>query len=214
MLNKRKQRGFIEAIGTIGKIGGIFGGLFGSKRDINKEKAIANSYKRLNYFKQQKADWVDIFGNIENNIAKYFNNLNADDFAAEGVAAQQEEFNKAELEIKTDLARRGIKDSGISDSILANLNFQNATAKATIEATADDEVAKQQSGFYQLGLQEKLNTQNQIGASYDSITTAHLSEPNSSNSNRNVLPGIVGAAVGQFNGLFSNKGNISPGEDG
>lgn len=115
-------------------------------------------------FEQQKyQDWQDVYGDIQANLGKYYNELTPETYAARGI----QEFNKSnELEmekIRTTLAQRGLMNSGTTTAVILASGLNAAERKAEIRSTADEVVKNEQERFLQIGLGQN------PGASYSQM---------------------------------------------
>lgn len=109
--------------------------------------------RRMEDLQNRREEWDAVYGGLEENLAEYYQSLNADDIAAQGIEEYERERNVALTRAREKLAQRGISDSGIAAGIELNSELQGATARAEIRRKAPAEVAKQQQSFLQFGLQ-------------------------------------------------------------
>lgn len=129
----------------------VVGVIAGDKADRRARKADKGARgiqrEQLAFAREQYDDWAEIYGPIEQNLADYFGSLSTENIISQGLQNQQQEFKKAEVNIRQNIAQRGLEGSGIEASLAQNLDLQNAVSKAQIRQQAPGQVAQQQAGF-------------------------------------------------------------------
>lgn len=118
----------------------------------SSEAATALAQANLEFQKEQYADWKAVYGDITDNLGEYYKNLGPEKITALGLTAQQQEYQIALQEIKRTNAARGLSGSAFEKASLDNAAMANATARATIRATAEDQTIKEKMNFLGLGL--------------------------------------------------------------
>lgn len=112
--------------------------------------AIRNlSQEQLQQVMQAKQDWENTFGGIRENLANYYQNLNPNTEAARRIQALEQNYNNASERINTELASRGLASSGIAAQANTALLSELASRRADAQYSAQGDVAKAQSQFYQ-----------------------------------------------------------------
>lgn len=111
----------------------------GRARDAQQEQAA--------FAQQQYDDWQEIYGPIEENLSSYFEALSPEALIAQGLQSQEQEFRRAEVSIRQNIAQRGLEGSGIEQALEQGLAVQTAVARARVRQEAPAEVARQQSSF-------------------------------------------------------------------
>lgn len=116
-------------------------------------QSLALSKEAIEFQKEQYADWKAIYGDIQENLGDYYKNLTPDRIVSLGLENQQREYQLARIEIDKEFARRGIDpSSGLALNTGANLNFQNAEARAKIRSSGETAVAEEKLRFLGVGL--------------------------------------------------------------
>ncbi len=157
----------------------------------------------LAFAQQQYDDWQAIYGPVQQNLSDYYTNLNADQYAAQGVQYAEEEYTKASEQLNQSLSQRGLMDSGISASIERENSFGLAETKADIRQGADEAVANQQLSFLSVGQGSDpssalLNTLSDQAA-YDAQVSA--------NANSSFSSALGGAVEVGIEGLYDAYGD-------
>ena len=114
--------------------------------------SVAMSKEQIDFAKEQYNEWKAVYGDIQTNLGKYYNSLNASDYEAKGLNTVQQEYSIAKERINTELAQRGISDSGIAAVADINMNQRLAEVKANIRTTANEKVAEDKLKFLGVGL--------------------------------------------------------------
>lgn len=134
------------------------------------KKAAKLQYKatmaQLDFAKQQYNDWQSIFGPIEQNLSSYYKNLSPDSFAALGIQNIEQEYSRSRELLDTDLAKRGITDSGATVAGMTELEGNRLLGRAQVRAQAPTQVAQMQQGFLSVGLGQQAQLQQGINSAY------------------------------------------------
>lgn len=162
--------------------------------------------EQLKFQKEQYDDWKAIYGDLQENLGAYYKNLSPDTYVAKGVTAVNQEYAAANKAITTELAQRGITNSGAAAAAITTLNQQKAGAIANIRATADQAVADDKMKFLGLGLGQgtqmlgiNANVANTgAGAASGLAGTALGVTQKYSSANMDVMGNIVGAGTSYF----------------
>lgn len=151
-------------------MGGIVGGVLGfaGKNRSSGDRAatssqnasIAVSRENLEFQREQYDRWVSIYGDLQENLGKYYETLGPERIISFGLQAQQREYQKAKIDINKNLARRGLSDSKFADYTRSNLRLSNAQSRAQIRATAPDVVRQQQQNWLGIGLGQQIQLLN------------------------------------------------------
>jgi hypothetical protein len=110
------------------------------------------SRDELNFARERYDDWKEVFGPIQENLAEFYNNLDGDFIAAQGLDYYEQERTKALTALREDLAQRGISNSGIAANVESKMAQQSIVDKARIRAEAPMQAAKLKTDFLQIGL--------------------------------------------------------------
>lgn len=120
--------------------------------NASSKEAVALARENLEFQKEKYADWESVYGPIQENLGKYFSDLGSENVVALGLREQQIAHQRSSQQIKQNLARRGLGDSGFEAYVESSAELANEQKRAEIRATADQSVAQQQMGFLGLGL--------------------------------------------------------------
>lgn len=155
--------------------------------DNATESAAKSSKNALGFEKQKYEDWQEVYGDIQQNLGKYYNTLTPETYAARGIT----EFNKAnelELEkINTTLTQRGLNNSGTKAAVTLAAGLNAAEKKAQIRSTAEEVVKGEQERFLQIGLGQN------PGASYSQLLNQQAQQ---AQQNANYANAQAGKAIG------------------
>lgn len=116
------------------------------------EAASEASESELAFNQQRYDDWKEVYGPIQDNLSNYYSNLSPDLYEAQGLEAFNAEFQKAQDDVATSLAQRGITDSGLAAQLEQQGAVTAAENRAAIRMDAPSKVAELQSNFLQIGL--------------------------------------------------------------
>lgn len=146
--------------------------------EMSKE-SIAFAKEQLDFQKQQYADWDNVYGDIQENLGKYYKDLTPDKLVSLGLENQQKQFQQVQDSIKRDFAQRGLTNAGQEIALTAGNAVQNATAKAAIRTNADAMVNEEKMKFLGLGLGQGTQMLGTISNSASNVTGAYASGVNS-----------------------------------
>lgn len=120
-------------------------------KDAQKQQAKAQEAE-LGFAQEQQAKWESVFGPIQENLSRYYQNLSPDAVAARGVQQFEQERTTALERTRETLAQRGLSTSGVSAAVEMASEFQGAEGRAQIRAEAPMQAAREKLGFLQVGL--------------------------------------------------------------
>ena len=120
----------------------------------------------------RKDAWDALYGNVEQNLADYYNNLTPDKLIAAGIQAEELGFAESKKQLITRLAQRGLGGGGLEADLIAKGEIGSAERRAEIRATAEETVREQQSIYLQGGEQEKSNITEQKARIAEQIAAA------------------------------------------
>lgn len=134
-------------------------------------RASANALKmaedNIAFQKEQYTDWKAVYGELQDNLGDYYNNLSSSKYATQAIQANQQEFAKTSKQLDTSLAQRGLSSSGAQAASMTAMSQQLAQANATARYTAQDTVKQQQLGFLGVGLGQGSSMLGNIGTAYN-----------------------------------------------
>ena len=124
------------------------------------------SKEQLEFAQQQYQDWQGIFGPVQQNLANYYNNMNADTVASLGLQNIEKEYARSTQLLDQALAKRGMTNSGATEAGLTQLEQTRMLGRAQVRTDAPNIVAQQQAGFLGLGLGQQSGLQQGINNAY------------------------------------------------
>ena len=153
--------GIVSAVSTVVAVGGSIYGAKKAKDAAEADRDAANARSEaqaeadaaaLDFEKERYADWQEVYGSVEQNLADYYNNVSADYYEVQGLQAFNEEAADVQKQVQEDLAQRGIQGSGIGASIGRTQQVEDAQSRAQIRVDAPRRAAEEKRGFLQIGL--------------------------------------------------------------
>ena len=143
-----------------------------SEAEDQEDASYAQNKKAQKFEEKKYENWQKIYGPIESNLGKFYNSMTPESYASKGI----QEFNKqnkiALENIRTNLAQRGLYNSGTAAAVEIASELGGAEKKATIRANADEAVAAEQERFLQIGLGQN------PGASYSQSLSQQAQQAN------------------------------------
>jgi len=133
--------------------------------------------KSLAFAESQYDRYLDIYGDVEENMATYYDSLTPEKYETMGLDAYDEQFKTAKSNYETTMAQRGLQGSGIEAEGLMSMDVQGAQQRANIQSTSDQQWAQDQLGFLSLGLGSQAgvnlsNTYTNAASTYGQQATA------------------------------------------
>ena len=110
------------------------------------------SMEQLDFQKKQYEDWENIFGPIQDNLSNYYKHMSPDSIATLGIQNIEQSYTQSRQNLDTQLAKRGITNSGATVAGLTQLESSRMLGKAEVRTNAPQQVANQQLGFLSAGL--------------------------------------------------------------
>lgn len=140
--------------GAIASLGAsVVGSVISGKSAKKQADAAAEADKaELDFAKEQYQDWLDTYGDLQDNLAEYYNNLTPDTLEVQGLEQFELERERALTNINENLAQRGIATSGLAAAVEIEDQLSSATERARIRAEAPLRSAAERSRFLQIGL--------------------------------------------------------------
>lgn len=161
---------------------------------------------QLDFTKEQYTDWKNIYGDIQTNLGEYYKNLTPDKITALGLENQQREYQQVEASIKRDFAQRGLSNSGQETTASTIAKVQNATARAKIRSSADQDVVNEQLKFLGVGLGQGTELLGVVGNAANNVTNAFNT---GINSRTNIANSYLGRATAIGTTGMQNMGSIA-----
>lgn len=154
-----------------------------SSRDAKKSRSGANAAiasaeaaenAALSFAQEQYDDWKAVYGDLQTNLAKYYNSLTPEMIAAKGLQTFEEEKTAALTQVRETLAQRGISTSGIAGAVESEFALGSAQERAKIRANAPMDLAREKSSFLSIGLGQDPRSNVQSVLNNRSATTGDL----------------------------------------
>ena len=120
--------------------------------DATSQLQYEASMEQLDFQKKQYEDWENIFGPIQDNLSSYYKNMSPDSIASLGIQNIEQSYTQSRQNLDTQLAKRGITNSGATAAGLTQLESSRMLGKAEVRTNAPQQVANQQLGFLSAGL--------------------------------------------------------------
>ena len=191
--------------------------------DAASQLQYETSMEQLNFQKEQYADWENIFGPIQDNLSSYYKNLSADSVASLGIQNIEQSYTQSRQNLDTQLAKRGITNSGATAAGLTSLENTRMLGKAEVRSTAEQTVAQQQLGFLSAGLGLQSGLQQGVSNAYSNqaniLGQQSTADTNSANNYSNQAAQAysgIGSSVGtgissymQYNALNNASTNTN-----
>ena len=142
---------------SIGYIAIAGGTMYAANRASSSAKKGRRSAARaaanqLEFDKAQYDDWLDTYGDVQENLSNYYNQVTPDYYAAIGIEEFEREREQAQIRMDEYMQQRGIVGSGIEASLKMQEELGAAETKAQIRRDAPMMAAEEQSRFLQIGL--------------------------------------------------------------
>lgn len=119
------------------------------------QQQLAQQQEQLEFSQEQLDMWQDTYGDIEQSLSNYYNQLKPDSYERQAVTNLQQAYQTKAKQLRESQAQRGLAGSGIEARTQQDLAMQTARDEATIRTQAPQVVTQQQQGFLSSGLQQK-----------------------------------------------------------
>jgi len=117
------------------------------------DAASASASEALAFEYEKYDDWNATYGDLQDNLADYYNNVTPEYYAAVGVEKFNEEFQTGMKRIDENFAQRGIDpSSGIAASTESQAELYAAETRAGIRRDAPRQAREDKRKFLQIGL--------------------------------------------------------------
>lgn len=120
-----------------------------AQNSLNKQSTLAD--EQFQIASELYKSYSSTFGDIETNLGAYYSNLTPERAAAQGLQAQQKEFQALRDTTRQNLAQRGLSGSKFEDYLSYELDSYNSEKRADIRDKAIDETVEQKQKFLGLG---------------------------------------------------------------
>ena len=145
---------------------------YDASRRAREAQRSSDSYmqRQLDFEQARQDDWDRTFGNIESNLAQYYESLGPEKIASMGLQKQQQSYEDAKLKLQQSLSQRGLTGSEFETYAESQIEQNNAYERARIRAGAEGEAASQKAQFLNIGLNEKSRIDNNISSIYSNAS--------------------------------------------
>lgn len=175
------------------------------------------SMQQLEFQQQRYSDWENIFGPVQENLSRYYKNLSSDSIASLGIQNIEQSYVQSRQNLDTQLAKRGISNSGATAAGLTSLENTRMLGKAEARTNAPQQAAQQQLGFLNAGLGLQSGLQQGISTAYGDqmnilgkqSSTSLAQATNYSNQAAQGYAGI-GSSVGQGINSYMTYNALNP----
>lgn len=111
--------------------------------------------QQLEEARRQQAEWDKVYGPIQDKLAKNLRNMSLATVSALGLEGVEQEFEAAGVQIRQQVAQRGLEGSGLEQEFKSRAAISKAEAKAEVRAEAPAKLEAAQRSFLSLGLAQK-----------------------------------------------------------
>lgn len=135
--------------------GSVIGGAVAADGARDAADTAADSQDAMLAFERQRYnDWKAIYGDIEQGLADYYEELTPARFISQNFDAYEQEYADTRKRLQESLTQRGIRaDSGVAVSLDAGMELARTEYRAGVRANAEQEVADRKQSFLGLGVQ-------------------------------------------------------------
>lgn len=132
----------------------LISGAMSSSAASKDAKRAAEADKAALAFEQEKYDdWMNVYGDLQSNLGKYYNSLTPEYYEAVGLEAFEKERQTAMTRLNEQFAQAGISPrSGVALSIKSQNEMASARNRADIRRSAPSMAAEEKRQFLQVGL--------------------------------------------------------------
>jgi hypothetical protein len=137
-------------VATVVGAGAAVAGVSEARKGRKDAKRAAKN--ELAFAQQQYDDWFAAFGDIQQNLSNYYQNLTPAFIESQELQAFEQEKAATLENVRTTLEQRGISTSGLAGDIEKDIEISSAAERAKIRAEAPMKAATEQRDFLQVGL--------------------------------------------------------------
>lgn len=125
-------------------VGSAVAGIYGSKKAA--KSADRNADSSLGFQMQQYNDWKKVYGPIEENLSKFYQDMDPETFAASGLKQFEEQYQYNMQQLDRSFAQQGI-EGGAKASLEQQASLSAAETRASIRQQAPLQMAQAQQSF-------------------------------------------------------------------
>ena len=162
--------------GLVAGAGAMIYSSYQSSKDASDSRSDAKeaSQAELNFAYEQYDDWKETYGDVESNLASYYNTMTPETYAAQGIEAFETSYAATQEQLKQTWAQRGIsEDSGIAMSLNAQNEISAAESRAAIRLDAESQYVQDQANFLSVGMGNSATNTVANALSNNTTTTAN-----------------------------------------
>ena len=161
------------------------------------------SMEQLNFQKEQYANWENIFGPIQQNLSNYYKNISSDSISSAGIQSIMAQHSQSRQTLDTELAKRGLPNSGATVQGLTSLESAAMLGKAQVQANAPMVAAQQKTNFLSGGLTQQNSLVNGISNAYGNQANMY---GNKYTANQSLATQYSNQAAQAYSGIGSSIG--------
>jgi len=154
--------------------------------------------EQLAFQKQQYQDWQDVYGPIEDNLAEFYQNYDADQITSLGLQNIEQEYNASKSSLLKEMAQRGLDTSGLTAAGLTQLEASKASERANVRSQAPLQAAQAQQSFLGMGLGLESSLQQGVSGAYQSQQSIYSQQAQLQGQQAAVAAQGVGQAIGSI----------------
>jgi len=147
--------GYVAVAGVTGYMASKASDKASDAADRRAAEAGERSAELLAFEKEKYDEWKDIYGDVEQNLADFYEDLTPEFLISSGLQEEAQSFATAQTKIKSSLAQRGLDASGLEAGLIAQQEIGSAEKRAEIRRDAPLKVAQMQQEFLQPNLARK-----------------------------------------------------------
>lgn len=178
------------------------------------KRADAADARRMAYEEERRAEWEETYGSVEDRLSEYYETLSPTLRIAQGLENFEKEKGIAMKNFQESMAERNVDiRGGLATQIESGVAIDSAEARAKIRADAPMEVAREQSRFLQIGLNQDPDAGMRNAMSGEQSRSAGLEQQTAANAGR-----ASGAVVDSLTNLaqvgldkYANRKSANPG---
>ena len=164
-----------------------------ASKDASKRQA-ASAKTQLEFEQAKYNRWLDIYGDVEENLGEYYENLSPETYAAQGLQSQQQEYQAAVTQMKEHFAQADISGGAVA-GLESQAALENARARATVRAEAPTKVAEAQRGFVSGQVAPTSGISTTLGQQTALAGQSQLAKSQQYQQLSNTLAGIAGTQI-------------------
>ena len=186
----------------------------GKRADRAQRAAIAQADRVLEFEMEQYDRWVEIYGDIEENLGEFYDNLTPDRFIAAGLEESQQKFQAQREQTMATLDQRNLTRSGITAALESQSKIAQAEHEAGIRRDAEFKVAEAKQSFVKpADTSGVVNAMNNKGAMYEAQAERHRANSASMYQSAGQMLGAGLKFAGRYGGkpdMTANQGGTKP----